>query len=116
MFFKSPWDKQQISVLAPQVNHGHVQEFMKCYEEATKRLHGYVMLDLKPTSHDQHRLKSNVLPDEYIAGQQNLHYYTRKRSYQQPPFVIDQHPLKSNVLHEENTIGQHVPIYSKSIV
>ena len=45
VLFKSPWDKQQISVLARQVNPGHVQEFMKSYEEATKRFHGYLMLD-----------------------------------------------------------------------
>ena len=32
VLFKSPWDKQQISVLARQVKHGHVQEFMKSYE------------------------------------------------------------------------------------
>ena len=73
VLFKSPRDKQQILVLARQVNPGHVQEFMKSYEEATKRPHGYLMLDLKPTTDDQHRLKSNVLPEENIVGQQNLH-------------------------------------------
>ena len=57
VLFKSFRDKQQISVLARQVNPGHVQEFMKSYEEATKRLHGYVMLDLKPTTDYKHRLK-----------------------------------------------------------
>ena len=106
VLFKSPRDKQQISVLARQVNPGHVQEFMKSYEEATKRPHGYLMLDLKPTTDDQHRLTQNVLPDENIAGQQNLDHYTRKRSYQQQPIADDQHRLKSNVLPEENTIGQ----------
>ena len=106
VLFKSPRDKQQISVLARQVNPGHVQEFMKSYEEATKRPHGYLMLDLKPTTDDQHRLKTNVLPEENITGQQNLDHYTRKRSYQQPLIANDQHQLKSNVLPEENTIGQ----------
>ena len=80
-------EKQQVSILARQVNPGHVQEYMKSCEEATKRPHGYFMLDLKPTTVDQHRLKSNVLPDENIAGQQNLDHYTRKRSYQQPPIL-----------------------------
>ena len=51
---------------------------MKSYQEATKRLHGYIMLDLKTTTDDQHRLKSNVLPEENIADQQNLDHYTRK--------------------------------------
>ena len=72
VLFKSPRDKQHISVLARQVNPAHVEEFMKSYEEATKRPHGYLMLDLKPTTHDQHRLKSNVLPQVNISCQQIL--------------------------------------------
>ena len=40
---------------------------MKSYEEATKRPHGYLMLDLKPTTDDQYRLQSNVLSEENIA-------------------------------------------------
>ena len=53
VLFKSLRDKQHISVLARQVNPGHVQEFMKSYEEVTKRPHGYLMLDLKPTASDR---------------------------------------------------------------
>ena len=34
--FKSPRDKQQILALARQVNHGHIQEFMKSYEDGDK--------------------------------------------------------------------------------
>ena len=40
VLFKSPRDKQQISILARQINPGGVQEFMKSYEEATSRAHG----------------------------------------------------------------------------
>ena len=50
------------------VNPGHVQEFMKSYEETKKRSHGYLMLDLKPTTDYQLRLKSYVLSEENIAG------------------------------------------------
>ena len=64
VLFKSPRDKQQVSMLARQVNPGKVQEFMAAYEEATSRPHGYLMLDLKPTTDDQQRLKTNVLPGE----------------------------------------------------
>ena len=87
VLFKSPRDKQQISVLARQVNPSYVQEFMKSYEEATKRPHGYIMIDLIRTTDDQHRLKTNVLPDENTDGQQNLYRYIRKRSYQHPPIL-----------------------------
>ena len=62
VLFKSPRDKQQILTLARQINPGRVPEFMHAYEKATSHPHGYLMLDLKPTTHDHHRLKPNVLP------------------------------------------------------
>ena len=43
VLFNSPRDKQQVSILARQVNPERVQEFMKRYEEATSRPHGYLM-------------------------------------------------------------------------
>jgi hypothetical protein len=37
VLFKSPSNKQQISMLARQVNPGRLQEFMRSYEDATSR-------------------------------------------------------------------------------
>ena len=78
---KSPRDRQQTSILARQVNPGRVQEFMKSYDKATSQPHGYLMLDLKPTTDDEQRLKTNILPGETSA----LEQYVRKKSYQHPP-------------------------------
>ena len=80
VLFKSPRDKQQISMLARQINPGKVQEFMGSYEDATSRPRGYLMLDLKPTTDDQQRLKTNVLPGEIAK-------FFHKQSYRQPPLV-----------------------------
>ena len=80
VLFKSPRDKQQISMLARQVNPWKVQEFMRSYDDATSRLHGYLMLDLKPTTDDQDRLKTNILPGEIAK-------FIQKQSYRQPPLV-----------------------------
>jgi hypothetical protein len=80
VLFKSPRDKQQISMLARQVNPGKVQEFMRSYEDATGRPHGHLMLDLKPTTDDQQRLKTNVLPGEIAK-------FLHKQSYRRPPLV-----------------------------
>jgi hypothetical protein len=44
VLFKSPRDKQQISMLTRQVNPGRVQEFMRRYEDATSRPHAYISL------------------------------------------------------------------------
>ena len=81
VLFKSPRDKQQVSMLARQVNPGRVQEFMRSYEKATSQPHGYLMLDLKPSTDDQQRLKTNVLPGE-------IDKFLQKQSYSQPP-VLD---------------------------
>jgi hypothetical protein len=51
-------------MLARQINPGRVQEFMMSYEDATSRPHEYLMLDLKPTTDDHQRFKTNVLPGE----------------------------------------------------
>ena len=45
MLFKLPRYRQQSSILARQVNPSRVQEFMKSYDKATSRPHGYLMLD-----------------------------------------------------------------------
>jgi hypothetical protein len=79
VLFGSQRDKQQISMLAKQVDPGRVQEFMRSYEDATSRPHGYLMLYLKPTS-DQDRLKTNILPGEIAK-------FIQKQSYRQPPLV-----------------------------
>jgi hypothetical protein len=62
------------------INPGRVQEFMRSYEDATSKPHGYLMLDLKPTTDDQQRLKTNVHPGEIAKC---LH----KQSYRQPTLV-----------------------------
>ena len=67
-------------MLARQVNPGKVQEFMRSYGDATSRPHGYLMLDLKPTTDNQDRLKTNVLPGEIAK-------FIQKQSYLQPPLV-----------------------------
>jgi hypothetical protein len=80
VLFKSPRDKQQISMLARQINPGKVQEFMRSYEDATSRPHGYLMLDSKPTTDDHQRLKTNVIPGEIAK-------FLQKQSYRQSPHV-----------------------------
>ena len=73
VLFKSPRDKQKISILARQVDPRRVQEFMRSYEDATSRPHGYLMWDLKPATDDQQRLKTNVLPGEIAKFIQHQH-------------------------------------------
>jgi hypothetical protein len=80
VLFKSPRDKQQMFMLARQINPGRVSEFMRSFEDATSRPQGYLILDLKPTTDDQQRLQMNILPGEIAK-------FIQKQSYRQPPLV-----------------------------
>ena len=88
--FKSPSYKQQISMLARQINPAKVQEFLRSYENATSRPHGYLLLDLKPTQSDQDRLKTNILPVEIAK-------YLQKQSHRQPPPVNEMYDAEQRM-------------------
>jgi hypothetical protein len=90
VLFKSLRYKQQISIFARQVNPGKVQEFMRSYEDATSRPHGYLMLNLKPTTDDQQRLKTNVLPGEIAK-------FLHKQSYRKPPLINAMYDAKQRM-------------------
>ena len=108
VLFKSPRDKQQISVLAWEINPGHVQEFMKSYEEATKRPHGYLMIDLKPTTDDQHRLKNETYCQTKIPMVNKTYtvIFESDRINNNHPSPMTNIDWNRNVLPEENTYGQ----------
>ena len=54
----------QILTLAKQMYPGHSDFFLNQYEEAVKRPFAYLLIDLKITTQDNCRLRTNVLPSE----------------------------------------------------
>ena len=64
VLFKNPRDKLQILALAKQMYPGQTDFFLNQYEEAVKRPFGYLLIDLKTTTQDNCRLRTNVLPSE----------------------------------------------------
>ena len=64
VLFKNPRDKLQILTLAKQMYPGQTDFFLNHYEEAVKRPFGYLLTDLKTTTQDNCRLRTNVLPSE----------------------------------------------------
>ena len=61
---KTVRDKQQFMHLARQVYTEHSCSLYKAYLEATKRPHGYFILDLAQDTDDLLRFRTNVFPDE----------------------------------------------------
>ena len=72
VLFKNPRDKLQILTLAKQMYPGRTDFFLKQYEEAVRRPYRYLLIDLKTTTQDDCRLRTNVLPGEKDLIKQRL--------------------------------------------
>lgn len=60
IYFKNPRDKTQIKYLARQVYPENCKFLEEAYKNATKDAHGYLMIDLKQTTDDMYRFKTNI--------------------------------------------------------
>ena len=65
--FKNPRDKSQISHLGKQLYPGHTRFVQEAYEDATQFPYGYLLIDLKPNTPEEYRLRTNIFPNEYTA-------------------------------------------------
>jgi hypothetical protein len=74
-------------------------------EKATSRPHGYLMLDLKPTTDDHQRLKTNVLPGE-------IEKFLQKQSYRQPPLISAMYDAEQRV--QEIMEAPQLSVFEKS--
>ena len=64
MQLKTVRDKQQFMRLARQVYPERSSNLYKAYLDATKRPHGYFILDLSQDTDNLLRFRTNVFPDE----------------------------------------------------
>lgn len=64
VIFKNPRDKAQIRHLAQQVCPENPKFLQESFNDATSVAHGYLMLDLKQSTSDEQRVRTNVFPDD----------------------------------------------------
>lgn len=67
ILMRSPGDKRQIDVLAGQLfprRKQLLEHFHESYDDATKRMFGYLVVDISPTSEEVQKLSTNVLPED----------------------------------------------------
>ena len=73
VLFNNPIDKQQVMILARQMYPENAQHLMRHFASATSKPYGYLLIDLKPTTPDHLRMRTNVLANqiqpERINGQ-----------------------------------------------
>ena len=105
VLFKNPRDKLQILTLAKQMYPGQTAWFMKQYEDAVQRPFGYLFVDLKPTTQDSCRLRTNVLPGEerFNKGEmgdkvsQELLKYLKQQKLMAPSVIPQMQRLEHNM-------------------
>ena len=66
IMFKNPRDHLQIANLARQMYPGRSQFLIEAFEDATKASHGYLLIDLKPDTDDQLRIRTGIFPSDKL--------------------------------------------------
>lgn len=64
MLFKNPRDSLQIATLARQMYPGRSKFLIEAYQNATQGSYGYLLMDLKPTTPEDLRVRTNILPSQ----------------------------------------------------
>ena len=64
VLFKNPRDVAQIAHLGRQIFPDRTAFFRECFADATSRPYGYLLVDLKVTTPDDLRLRTDIFPDE----------------------------------------------------
>ena len=91
--------------LAKQMYPGQTDFFLNQYEEAVKRPLGYLLIDLKTTTQDNCRLRTNVLPSEEGFNQarfqenipQELLKYVKQQTISPVPLLPARKEIKGNM-------------------
>jgi hypothetical protein len=65
VILKNVRDKNQFTYRARQVFPEDSDGLYKAYQDATQRLHGYLVVDLSQDTHDRLRFRTNIFPSEY---------------------------------------------------
>jgi hypothetical protein len=61
VLFNNPVDRQPITTLGRQMYPGRAHDFLQKFEEVTKEPYSYLVVDLKPTTPDSLRLRTDIL-------------------------------------------------------
>ena len=104
--FNNPVDKQQVMTLARQMYPNDPKHLLRHFEDAVCQRYGYLLVDLKPTTPEHLRMRTNVLdvireiPQDRIIDTA----VTRERRIDQTEVPIQSTPEEA----EQCNIGLHV--------
>ncbi len=64
VLFKNPRDVGQVATLARQMYPGKSKFVVEAFRDATDKPYGYLLIDLKPETDENYRLRTNIFPDD----------------------------------------------------
>ena len=64
ILFKNPRDAGQFGVLARQMYPNGSKFAVEAFKDATEKPYGYLLVDLKPDTDEQYRIRTNIFPGE----------------------------------------------------
>ena len=64
VLFKNKRDTLQVEMLGRRVMKHNANYFFQCYQQATKKTYGYLLVDLHPRSEDSFILRTRIFPNE----------------------------------------------------
>ena len=64
VLFKNPRDALQVATLGRQMYPGHSHFLIEAFKDATERPHGYLLIDLHPTTPEKFRIRTNIFRGE----------------------------------------------------
>ena len=64
IIFMSPRDKTQISFLVRQMFPANSKFLVDAFEDATSEPYGYLLVDLRPDTPEEYRVRTRIFPDE----------------------------------------------------
>lgn len=73
VLFKNPRDANQVNNLGKQMYPGNVKFLQEAFHDATSHAYGYLLIDLKQTTQDELRVRTNIFQDEI------MHVYTPQK-------------------------------------
>ena len=64
VLFRSRRDRLQVMNLAKQMYPGETKFLVEAFDNATAQPYGYLLLDLRPTTPEEYRVRTNIFPGE----------------------------------------------------
>ena len=64
VLFRNPRDATQVSHLARQMYPGKTKFLVEAFKDATVEPFSYMLIDLKPDTEEQYRIRANIFPGE----------------------------------------------------